>query len=121
MRATFAAVLIAALVLSDNSFADGIGCPAGTTPNGETTPEVSEAWCEITRDGKVDMHGPYRAWWPNGRLGDQGQYSYGQMTGRWRAWHKNGKLQAEEWYDKGHKTKGFYWDKNGIKSQEPKT
>ena len=121
MRTIFAAVVIALLVLSGNSFADGIGCPAGTKPNGETTPDVSEAWCEIIKDGKAVMPGPYRSWWPNGKLGMEGQYSYGQMTGKWRGWHKNGKLQGEEWYENGHKIKGLYWDKNGIKTQEPKT
>jgi antitoxin component YwqK of YwqJK toxin-antitoxin module len=121
MRATFATVAIAALVLSGNSFAGGIGCPAGTTPNGENTPDVSEAWCEIIKDGKTEMHGPYRSWWPNGKVGNKGQYDHGQMIGQWRAWHENGKLQAEEWYKNGRKIKGLYWDKNGIKTQEPKT
>lgn len=76
MRAILAEILVALLTLSGNSFAgEGIGCPAGTKPNGETTPDVSEAWCEIVRDGKVEYHGPYRAWWPNGKLGNEGQYS----------------------------------------------
>jgi len=43
------------------------------------------------------------------------------MTGKWRGWHRNGKLQGEERYENGHKIKGLYWDKNRIKTQEPKT
>ncbi|MGZ0019680.1 hypothetical protein [Nitrosomonas sp. wSCUT-2] len=76
MRAILAVILVALLTLSGNSFAgEGIGCPAGTKPNGETIPDVSEAWREIVRDGKVEYHGPYRAWWLNGKLGNEGQYS----------------------------------------------
>ena len=121
MRTIFASVVFAVLVLSGSSFAGDIGCPAGTTPNSETTTDVSEAWCETIKEGKTVMHGPYRSWWPNGKLGNQGQYNYGQMTGRWHAWHENGKLQGDESYAKGGKVKGLYWDKNGHKTQEPKT
>lgn len=122
MRTSFVAVVIASLVLGGNSvLAGGIGCPAGATPRGETTPDVSEAWCEVIKDGKPEMHGPYRAWWPNGRLGNEGEYSYGQKVGHWRAWHENGKLQADEWYENGRMIKGLYWEKNGKKVQKPET
>jgi len=97
-----------------------IGCPKGTKPNGETTPEVSEAWCETTKDGKTVQHGPYRAWWPDGRLGTEGQYEYGKAVGRWRGWYKTGELQGEEWFENGVKVKGHYSGKNDHVIQKPK-
>jgi hypothetical protein len=61
--------LLIVFVLARGDLADGIGCPAGTTPRGEETPEATEAWCE---DANYKMHGPFRAWWPNGKLGIEG-------------------------------------------------
>src|SRR5579883_1427928 len=75
-------------------------CPKGTTPKAEATPELSEAWCEISKDGTTFQHGPYRAWWPNGKLSTEGQYAYGKQTGRWRGWYVTGELQGEEWYER---------------------
>jgi hypothetical protein len=55
---TIYTAIIWILLFSDNSAAaDGIGCPKGTEPKGEQTPEVSEAWCEKSVNGKVLMHG----------------------------------------------------------------
>jgi len=103
------------------ALADGIGCPKGTTPNGESEPDVSEAWCEILKDGRTVQHGPYRSWWPNGKLGTEGQYEYGKQTGRWRGWYETGELQGEEWYEHGKKVKARYFDKQGHEIPEPKT
>jgi hypothetical protein len=96
-------------------------CPKGTTPKAESTPQVSEAWCEILRAGATEMHGPYRAWWPNGKLGTEGQYSHEKQTGRWRGWYETGELQGEEWYEDGRRVKGHYFDKAGHEIPEPKT
>ena len=98
------------------SIAKGIDCPKGTTPNGETTPDVSEAWCE---DSNHKMHGPYRVWWPNGKLGNEGQYEHGDASGKWRAWYETGELQGEEWFENGKKAKGHYYDKQGHEIPEP--
>ena len=96
-------------------------CPKGTTPKAESTPEVSEAWCEILKDGTTLQHGPYKAWWPNGRLSLEGQYSYGKQTGQWRGWYETGELQGEEWYERGRKVNSHYFDKAGHEIPEPKT
>ncbi len=101
---------------SQFAIAGGIGCPEGTTPNGETTPDVVEAWCE---DAKGEMHGPYRAWWPNKKLGNEGQYNHGKATGKWRAWYETGEIQGEEWFEDGKKFKGRYYDKQGHEIPEP--
>lgn len=97
-----------------------IGCPEGAKPNGETTPEVSEAWCEISKGGKTVQHGPYRAWWPNGKLGTEGQYDYGKAVGHWRGWYETGELQGEEWFENGIKVKVRYFDKKGHEIPKPK-
>lgn len=104
------------ILVSQIAIAKGIECPKGTTPNGETTPEVSEAWCE---DLNHKMHGPYRAWWPNGKLGTEGEYDHGKATGKWRGWYESGQLQGEEWFENGKKTKGNYYDKQGNERTEP--
>lgn len=110
-------VLIAlyTLIMLALASADGIDCPAGTTPRGETTPDVSEAWCEVFKDGKTVHHGPYLAWWPNGKLGTKGQYEYGKPVGRWHGWYETGELQGEEWYENGKKVKSRHFDKKGNK------
>jgi hypothetical protein len=94
-------------------------CPKGTTPKAEETPEVREAWCEKDLKGRTVMHGPYRAWWPNGRLGTVGQHSVGQPVGRWEGWYPDGKKQGTEWYEKGKLVRRNYLDGNG-KSVEAK-
>jgi hypothetical protein len=78
-------VLVGFLAMTQGAaLAADLNCPKGTTPNGERTPEVSEAWCETTRGGRVVLHGPYRAWWPNGQLGTDGQYRYDKPVGTWK-------------------------------------
>lgn len=111
-----ALVLLIIFFVSQYVLAEGISCPKGTSPNGERTPDVSEAWCE---DENHKMHGPYRAWWPNGKLGNEGQYKHGAEIGKWRAWYESGKLQGEEWFENGDKKKGRYYDKQGHKIPGP--
>ena len=108
--------LLAIFFASQSTVAEGIGCPKGTTPNGETSPEVSEAWCE---DSSHKMHGPYRAWWPTKKLGNEGQYNHGAAIGKWRAWYESGELQGVEWFENGKKTKGLYYDKQGREIPKP--
>ena len=106
-------LLICALSLAAPALeAKGIGCPTGTTPRGEATPEISEAWCE---DANAKMHGPYKSWWPNGKLGNEGQYERGKATGKWRGWYESGELQGEEWFEDGVKMKAVYYDRQGHK------
>ncbi|MDH4099873.1 MAG: hypothetical protein OEV28_04800 [Nitrospirota bacterium] len=99
--------------------AEKIDCPKGTTPKAETTPEVSEAWCELHENGKAVMHGPFRAWWPNGKLGTEGQYDHGKAVGVWRGWYETGELQGEEWFENGKKVRSRYLDKQGRETREP--
>jgi len=90
-----------------------IVCPDGAKPNGETTPEVSEAWCELSVDGAIVMHGPYRSWWPGGTLGTSGQYDRGKAVGKWTGWFPSGKLQGEEWFEDGKLVRSRYLNEEG--------
>ena len=116
LRGTVAVVLIS---LGAYSYAGSIHCPKGTTPNGESTPDVSEAWCEKTVSGSTVMHGPYRAWWPNGKLGTVGQYENGVTEGKWSGWYPNGRLQGHEWFKAGNLVRGQYWDESGKPMKKP--
>ena len=78
------------LVTCVSSQAQDIACPAGTKANGETTPDVSEAWCELFLEGGVVQHGPTRSWYPNGVLGTTGQYDEGKPVGKWHGWYESG-------------------------------
>src|ERR1700741_1141154 len=115
---TILSVLCFAFAFGANA-EDELVCPQGTTPNGETTPEVREAWCEVAHDGSVVLHGPYRAWWPNGVLGTSGQYVLGKAEGDWKGWFPSGKLQGEEQFEDGALVKGRYWNEEGQEVAEP--
>ena len=121
MYKVIAIAIVMSVLYSGGIFAKNIECPKGTTLKGETTPEVSEAWCEVLVNGKTVMHGPYRAWWPNGKLGTEGQYRYGKAVGHWRGWYDDGKPQGEEWFEDGRKVRGNYWNKQGKQIRKPET
>jgi hypothetical protein len=88
-------------------------CPEGTRRAAETVPEVSEAWCELDHDGTVVLHGPYRAWWPNGVLGTSGQYSFGKAVGEWTGWFPSGKIQGKQRFEEGEVVEARYWNEDG--------
>jgi len=119
MRFRSATLVVLLMLSSAVAYGQGLDCPKGTTPNGERTPEASEAWCETPHKGTVVLHGPYRAWWPNGQLGTEGQYRYDKAVGLWKGWHPNGKLQGEESFADGRLVKGRYWDQNGKQIPRP--
>ena len=121
MRAVSITTLILALGVASVAFSGDITCPKGSRPNGEDTPDLKEAWCETTWHGQTVQHGPYRAWWANGKLGTSGQYVYGKAEGKWRGWYPSGQLQGEEWFQGGKKLKSRYFDKKGHVANEPET
>jgi hypothetical protein len=103
-------ILLLPLIAFSN---DDIKCPRGTIMKGETTIEVSEAWCEMYWQDKTVEHGPYWAWYPNGVLGTKGQYDHGKAIGTWYGFYDTGEKQGEEIFVKGKKVSAKYWDKNG--------
>ncbi len=98
---------------------DGIGCPDGTKANGETMPEVSEAWCELKTNEGVVLHGPYRSWYPNGTLGTRGQLEKGKPVGRWYGWYESGAKEGEIVYEDGEIISEIYWTEEGIETKSP--
>jgi antitoxin component YwqK of YwqJK toxin-antitoxin module len=123
VRVSLVAILISSFIAGGSAMARSgdVTCPKGTVPNGEITPEVKEAWCEIMWHGKTVQHGPYRSWWPNGKLGTTGQYVYGKAEGKWQGWYSTGQLQGEEWFENGRKVKAIYYDRKGNVAHEPET
>ncbi len=45
----------------------------------------------LTTDGKVLLHGKWRAWHHNGVLSGEREYAHGKAVGRYRSWYHNGK------------------------------
>lgn len=99
--------------------ADGIDCPEGTIPNGESVPEIREAWCELHTDEGVVQHGPYQSWYPNGTLGTKGQFNKGKPDGHWYGWHTSGAKQGEIIYDDGEIVSEAYWTEDGLETDLP--
>lgn len=93
--------LLSLLLISGMCVAEDIHCPAGTTFITESSPQVSEQWCEIIRNGKTVMHGPYQARWTNGQLGTSGRYEFGEQNGTWQEWDEAGVLQDTSVFEKG--------------------
>lgn len=94
--------------------ADDIVCPPEALPNEAERPSGIEAWCELAADRTV-LHGPYRAWHPNGVLGAEEHYVRGKATGpalyRWGS----GEKQAQGSYRNGIPEGWWsFWDKTGT-------
>jgi len=121
VRNSLVAVTLSVLIAVGSALArsEDITCPKGTVQNGEDTQDVKEVWCEILWHGNTVEHGPYRAWWPNGKLGTTGQYVFGKAEGKWQRWYSTGQLQEEEWFDNGRKVKGIYYDEKGRITHRP--
>ncbi len=76
-----------------------IACPGGTALTEARPPAGREQWCErLDQSGNRVRHGPYRAWYPDGRIKIEGQFVEGDKSGRWTFWHGNGL-----WDGKGQK------------------
>ena len=56
------------------------------------------------RDGKPE--GSFSAWYPEGRLWVQGQFSAKQKTGKWKQWDTGGAEVAEGDYSNGRLVAG---------------
>jgi hypothetical protein len=99
-----------------------LACPAGTARVEARPPAGPEAWCE--RDGRRD--GPYRAWYPRGRLKIEGAFADGRKTGRWTYWHGNGlhrrlagqKKEEGEYRDGREQGRWTRWHALGPKREE---
>ena len=76
-------------------------CPKGAKPMGKNGDML---WCEKTAGDAVVKDGPFRAWWPTGKLSQQGAFAAGERVGAWTSWWDTGVKQEEGSYDQGKKT-----------------
>ncbi|MBV2363586.1 toxin-antitoxin system YwqK family antitoxin [Streptomonospora nanhaiensis] len=60
-------------------------------------------------------HGPWREWYPDGRLKVAGRVEYGKgAVGTWRTWHPNGRLAERHDFDGDGRLRGVRrWDAEG--------
>jgi len=98
-----------------NELAGESHCPPETIENERVTPDISVVWCEVIIEDKVVLHGPYRAWWPNGQLGNDGYYEMGVPVGTWTGWYHSGVIQGINVYENGKlvKEERYPEDKGG--------
>jgi hypothetical protein len=91
-------------------------CPRGTLQRGAAPPDGAALWCESKTGTRV---GPWRSFWENGKVMDDGQFLNGKHHGKWRSYHPNGKLWRAGNYDKGVEV-GVWreWDQDGILKSE---
>ncbi len=61
---------------------------------------------EVVRgeDGEAINHGPYRSWWPGGKLASEGRYETGERIGPWSFRWENGRRKEEGEYAGGLRT-----------------
>lgn len=68
-----------------------LACPGDARRVEARPPAGPEEWCERPgADGRAVREGPYRAYYPDGRLKVEGRFAAGRKTGRWTYWHGNG-------------------------------
>lgn len=116
-----------------------LSCPAGTKQaGGLNTPFEATLCMKSGVDGSRVFHGPYVAWWPNGKMQAQGQYEEGWRSGHWVIFDQhgvktgetdflhgdfhgkrvqfwaNGKVMMEEVYDHGRQLSVKTFDQNGA-------
>lgn len=54
------------------------------------------------------LHGPYRSFYLNDQMKEQGTVKYGLKNGEWRSWYPDGRLKEIVTYKNGRK-RGPYW------------
>jgi len=86
-----AALVVVGLVVLRARADAPVACPEGARRVEARSPSGLEQWCERPgQAGRVVRDGPYRAWYPSGRLKIEGQLADGLKTGAWTYWHGNG-------------------------------
>ncbi len=82
-------------------FNDDSGAPYLTVAY---APEPKRTFGLIVTHDYGNENGPYRLYYPDGTLQEEGNYHSGYLQGRFRRYHPNGKIQIEGTYDKDEKT-----------------
>jgi antitoxin component YwqK of YwqJK toxin-antitoxin module len=74
-------------------------------------------FAKYATEGKDLRHGLAKAWYPNGKLEQEGTYQYGQKSGTFTFWHENGQIAATgEYRDNLPEGQWVWWYENGQKS-----
>lgn len=106
----------ALLALSGTAFAAAVHCPPESVPKEAHPVSGDEAWCELAAERSL-LHGPYRAWHPNGVLGTEETYVRGRANGpatyRWGSGEKQAQGSFRDGVAEGWWT---FWDKTGVKA-----
>ena len=90
-----------------------IECPANAELVGNTPPTGNRQFC-IDPETKFEQ-GPWRFYFPNGRIQREGNYHGGRKHGKFTKWHINGNKTSIEFYSNDKKT-GLWreWTKDGL-------
>jgi antitoxin component YwqK of YwqJK toxin-antitoxin module len=74
-------------------------------------------FAKYATEGKNLRHGVAKAWYPNGKLEQEGTYQYGKKSGTFTFWHENGQVAATgEYRDDMAEGQWVWWHENGQKS-----
>lgn len=74
----------------------------------------------MSKDGtRWIRHGLFRAYYRNGNLSSEGNYTDGFEHGLWRDYHENGQIAAEGNYNKGKEIgEWLYWNADGEEGKK---
>ncbi len=83
------------------------------------TEETAVRWHIRPQD--IKLHGSWRNWYDNGRLGSEGTNKNGEPNGHWKSWYESGQLKSEGTYKNGELDGTWRtWYENGqLGSEEP--
>ena len=80
-------------------------CPSGTERIGSGPPTGKREYCAKLhkKSGEMRKHGPWRAFWPNGKVESTRVYKKGKEHGLYRGYNLEGRKILEGKYQKGVK------------------
>ena len=96
-----------------------IECPVGTKLVGNAPPTGNRQFC-MNEETELEQ-GPWRFYFPNGRIQREGNYHGGRKHGRFTKWNHSGIKTSEDFYDQDKKT-GLWreWTRDGnIRAETP--
>ena len=94
-------------------------CPVGSKIEGSSPPTGNRQFC-MNAETQLEQ-GPWRFYFPNGRLQRLGYYHAGRKHGPFKKWNTNGLVTSVSFYDQDQKT-GLWreWTKEGkLRSETP--
>lgn len=73
-------------------------CPEGTTAQDKDGTDGKQSFCGLTNGVR---HGPWIAYWPNGKVREIGPYVAGFRNGTFTTWNNRGKLNSRYTWTNG--------------------